>query len=157
MSRLIARGLVLCALIFAYGVGALTASTAVRANSDEAIVATEFRLQDESGHIRARLGTGATGGPTLEMFDRNEAQRFALTLSDDGNLSLVGCDAKEAARMVCGVAREGDPFVSLRAADGTPRITLTVTHSGNPSVTMYSGNGERIAVQLPTADELQAK
>ncbi len=142
------------------GLGA-AASKSPRARLVEA---TEFRLLDEkgtvraalttgrggvsisvnngAGHTRAALTVGEDGAPRLDLIDRTDSVRGSVRLAADGSPELVLSDEAKRARGRFRLGSDGSPRIDLADESQKARASLSVGADGDSRVSL-SDSGEK--------------
>jgi len=128
---------------------------------EKVVQAERFELVDSQGNVRARLGAGADGSPSLHLLDSNGAPRISLwvrseprMLTDEGpGLELCGENAVARARI--SVRSDGAPAVRLLDEQGIERAVLALKPDGAPSLHLFNKGGQVRAMLdvLPEPDE----
>jgi hypothetical protein len=83
------------------------------------VAATQFELQDPSGHAFAVIGKPPDSGPGLFVRDRMGSHRIALNLADLDTPVLSLNDATGAPRVLMGVDARGNGAIEVRDASGS--------------------------------------
>ena len=129
------------------------------------VEAQRFVLSDASGRVRATLGAGEDGTPSLTFVDADGEARAALgprylfLAGDDGVTAvklLVNPGGTPALRMekagrlraVLGMTADGTLALGFYGRDGKGRALLDVAADGSPGLTLFHTSG-RVAWSAP--------
>ncbi len=108
-----------------------TPSPAVNVSSvPDLIEARRFILRDENGRARAEIATQAASGrtaSTIRLFDSSGQTKVFMVCREDGLAGVSVSGQEEAAISLIG-AEEGDPYLSIRGANGGLVATLDQKH-----------------------------
>jgi hypothetical protein len=116
------------------------------AGEDNVVVATEFRLVDGDGVVRAKLGLTETGGPGLSLLDQRGKVRaqFAVVESgmagpgDDGVASTLWLSGATIDPAVMLVAGSNVRMLQVNDLQGCARAQIKVGQYGAPVLTRAS-------------------
>ncbi len=106
-----------------------------------AIEATQFRLVDRNGRLRAVLEMSRSG-PHLAMLHEDGTPALELALSRDGPCVRL-TDGDGATRVFVGATR-GSARIGMADDEGTQRVFLGVGAKGTPGLTLYDGHQRRV-------------
>ena len=124
--------------------------------SQNVVMAEEFRLVDKEGKILSTWGMYA-GGPGIVLFNKSGQFRavFSLTSPDEGPV-LTFADNKGNHRAIVGLGAGRQPYVTLRDQTGKERISLSLGDDGDPYLALYDQEENERAV-LGTIDATKLK
>lgn len=107
------------------------------------VEATEFRLVDQKGTVRAALAVGR-GGTTISLNNGAGRPRLSLAVGDDGAPRVDLLDRSDSPRASLSLAGDGSPQLSLT---GSPRIDLA-EEAGKPRMSLAVGSDGEATVSL---------
>jgi hypothetical protein len=107
----------------------------------KAVEASEFRLVDKSGRLRAVLEMTRTG-PRLALLDEDGTVALETSLSNDGP-SIRLADQHGNTRVFLGATRDASR-IGLADSDGAQRVFLGVSAGGKPAVTVYDSEQRKV-------------
>lgn len=113
------------------------------------VEATEFRLVDGKGTVRAALAVGRAGASIL-LNSSAGRPRAALVVGDDGSPRLDLLDKSDSARASMRLAADGSPELSLSGSPkieladepGKPRASLAILADGEAALSL-AGSSEK--------------
>ncbi len=113
------------------------------------VEATEFRLVDQKGTVRASLAVGR-GGATISLNNGAGHPRAALVVGEDGAPRLDLLDRTDSSRASLRLAGDGSPELSLSGAPkielsdepGKPRASLAILADGEAALSL-AGSSEK--------------
>lgn len=106
-----------------------------------AIEASEFRLVDKSGKVRAVLEMSRLG-PRLVMLHADGTPALELSLPPDGPAVKLS-DQDGETRVFLGATRDA-ARIGLADGKGNQRMFLGVNAAGKPSLTVYDGKQKAV-------------
>ena len=107
------------------------------------VEATEFRLVDAKGTVRAALAVGR-GGTTISLNNGAGRPRLSLAVGDDGAPRVDLLDRSDSPRASVSLAGDGSPQLSLT---GSPRVDLA-EEAGKPRLSLAVGSDGEATVSL---------
>jgi hypothetical protein len=102
-----------------------------------AVEATEFRLVDKAGNLRAVLEM-TRSGPRLQMIHDDGVVALEVSLPPDGPAIWLG-DEDGHTRLFLGALRDA-ARIGMADAKGRQRAFIGLTPGGQASVTLYDAN-----------------
>ncbi|GMW02679.1 MAG: hypothetical protein AMXMBFR84_38150 [Candidatus Hydrogenedentota bacterium] len=105
----------------------LFSATPVFAAAGSGLEASEFRLIDADGNVRASLGVDSGNNVRLTMSDANQITRIWTGITAQGTAMFNLRDAKGESRIFLQVD-EKEPLLSMRDAQDKGRVFLQVTN-----------------------------
>ena len=106
-----------------------------------AVDASEFRLVDKSGRVRAVFEM-TRSGPRLAMMDEDGSVSLEATLTRDGP-GIRLADAEGQTRLFVGATRD-EARIGLSDGQEKPRMFLGVSRSGKPKFTIYDAHQKKV-------------
>lgn len=113
-----------------------------------AVEASEFRLVDRDGRLRAVLES-TPQGPRLAMMQEDGSIALEITLAPDGPGIRLG-DENGQTRVFIGAMRDA-ARLGMADSDGNQRIFLGVNAKGTPTITTYDAR-QREVWEAPNTD-----
>jgi hypothetical protein len=105
------------------------------------MTATEFRLVDARGRVRAVLSSGRAG-PSLAMLHEDGELALEVTVGATGpTIKLV--DDRGSTRLFLGSTR-GGARMGMTDISGTQRLFIGVNPAGTPDVALYDEHQQRV-------------
>jgi hypothetical protein len=105
------------------------------------LTATEFRLVDARGRVRAVLSSGRAG-PSLAMLHEDGELALEVTVGTTGpTIKLV--DDRGSTRLFLGSTR-GGARMGMTDLTGTQRLFIGVNPAGTPDVALYDEHQQRV-------------
>lgn len=105
------------------------------------VEASEFRLVDRAGRVRALLSM-SRAGPRLEMMQEDGTIVLEVALTGDGAGAKFADGAGEP-RVFIGTAR-GAARLGMADKEGSPRLFVGLGSAGTPEVTLYDDSQRRV-------------
>jgi hypothetical protein len=105
------------------------------------IEAGEFRLVDQAGRMRALMQVTRIG-PRLVMMHEDGTVAVEIKLGHDGPAVRLA-DDKGSTRVFVGAMR-GMARIGMADAEGLQRLLVGLSHTGEPSVTLYDDSHQRV-------------
>ena len=99
--------------------------------------AREFVLWDDSGRIRAVLGTSPDGAVGLSLDDANGRTRVTLDVDHSGSPGLDLIDQNGKRRAIISLSKDGDPGAGLYDSQGKLRTSLDIPAVSNLGLAFY--------------------
>ncbi len=94
------------------------------------VEATEFRLLDDKGNVRASMGTADNGSVTLTFFDKDLKPRMQIG-ADGEQASMSFLDGEGTPRYIVAQRNKGnDVMVTFQDSKGKPRYIQSLTKEG---------------------------
>jgi len=94
------------------------------------VEATEFRLLDDKGNVRASMGTADNGSVTLTFFDKDLKPRMQIG-ADGEQASMSFLDGEGTPRYIVAQRNKGnDVMVTFQDSKGKPRYLQSLTKEG---------------------------
>jgi hypothetical protein len=161
-------------VLTAIGFACLALGTASVRSRAKLVEATEFRLVDEKGTVRAAIsagrggasisvnnGAGRTratlavgddGSPRLDLLDRTDAVRASIRLAGDGSPDLVFNDGSKHARGRFRVGPDGSAKIDLADEAQKTRASLSVGADGESRVSLSDAGDQPRAWMAARSD-----
>jgi hypothetical protein len=124
--------------------GALGVGGLMGANGEtvaKVLRAREFRLEDESGRLRASLTMRPDGTPGMALFDKEGKVRLSLDLAAEGAPGVHLHDPRGALRGALAVRPDGTPGIALFDDSGAIRASVDVGTDKSSGVHVYDSQG----------------
>lgn len=117
------------------------------------VTATEFRLVDEQGVLRASLNFDESGTAGLQIFDRSETPRIQIFASDAQGASGISlADNRGVARLDLFIGDQGEPAVLMFDQRATIRGRLALNAIGVPGLFFHDIGGAERSIFGQAAD-----
>jgi hypothetical protein len=107
----------------------------------ESVEARQFVLRDDSGRVRAVLGSAPDGAVGLNLNDASGRTRITLDVEDSGSPGLDLYDQEGKRRTIIALGKQGMPGLGLYDAQGKLRTSLDVPAANTPGLAFYHKNG----------------
>jgi hypothetical protein len=111
---------------------------------------THVELRDQSGRLRANLGTLRDGSPSLLYCDEHEKPRSVLVALASGITGLTCFDGARIARTFIGISASATATVGLNNTRGKSQVSLGVRADNSASVSLsgMEGDSKRVRAAL---------
>ena len=129
------------------------AAGAWRPEAAKTIEAESLILRDKEGKIRATLSPGLGDNASLVLLDQNQMPRLMAGLMKDGDpfISLKGAQGKNRASLIANSKNDSSSF-QLSDDEGKPRATMSLLSDGTPSLVLSDRDGRQKADLSLTKD-----
>jgi hypothetical protein len=121
--------------------GALITMAQASPNSSERVEARQFVLLDESGKVRAVLGSTPDGAIGLNLDDATGRTRLTLDVDYAGSPGLDLFDQDRKRRAIFSLGQHGEPGAGLYDAEGKLRTSLDIPGADTPGLAFYHEGG----------------
>jgi hypothetical protein len=122
--------------------GALITMAQASPSTSELADAREFVLRDDSGRIRAVLGTSPDETVGLSLDDANGRTRATLAVDHNGSPGLDLIDQNGKRRAIIALSKDGDPGAGLYDSQGKLRASLDIPNVNIPGLAFYHEDGK---------------
>ncbi len=122
--------------------GALMTMAQSSSGVSESLEARQFVLRDDSGRVRAALGSTPDGAVGLNLDDASGRTLITLDVEGNGSPGLDLYDHTGKRRAIIALAQQGTPGVGLYDAHGKLRTSLDVPAANTPGLAFYHENGK---------------
>ena len=122
--------------------GGLIAMAQASPSATDVSQAREFLLRDDSGRVRAVLGTSPDGAVGFSLDDANGQTRVTLAVDRNGSPGLDLFDQSGKRRAIISLGQHGEPGAGLYDAQGKLRTSLDIPAVTNPGLAFYHEDGK---------------
>ncbi len=113
----------------------------------KSVLAERFEVRDPTGELAASWGRGAKDQIQLDFFDKNQKSRLTVGLDEQGSPRIAFLDSRGASRMSLALsAAESEPSINLYNDQGQPTLTLGLSKTGGPGLSIGPPDLCRITV-----------
>jgi hypothetical protein len=122
--------------------GALITMAQASSSGSEVVEARQFVLRDDSGRVRAVLGTTPDGAAGLNLDDASGKTRVALDVDYAGSPGLDLFDQNGKRRALVSLSSNGEPGVGLYDSEGKLRTSVDIPAVNTPGLSFYHEDGK---------------
>jgi hypothetical protein len=122
--------------------GALITMAQASSSGSDVVEARQFVLRDDSGRVRAVLGTTLDGAVGLNLDDASGRTRATLDVDYDGSPGLDLFDQNGKRRVLVSLGKKGEPGAGLYDTNGKLRTSLDIPGANTPGLAFYHEDGK---------------
>ena len=122
--------------------GAFFTMAQASSSGTEVVETRQIVLRDDSGRVRAVLGTTAEGAVGLNLDDPSGKTRVTLDVDNDGSPGLDLFDQNGKRRAIISLGKNGEPGAGLYDSEGKLRTSLDIPSADTPGLAFYHEDGK---------------